>query len=170
MRSRSEKIIAGVAGGIGQYLAVDPVLVRLAFVALGLSGIGLLLYPVMWLIMPLEGAAAPAPGQAMEEMRQQAARVGQEVREVIVAPRGARRARFDPMTGQPLDEGEEIPINNVGGESAANAQDRRNRLLGVLLVGIGAFVAVNVLAPGLNQFLVPALLIIGGVLLLRRGR
>ncbi len=47
MRSRSDKIIAGVAGGIAQYLAVDPVFVRLAFVIAGLSGIGILLYPIL---------------------------------------------------------------------------------------------------------------------------
>ena len=49
MRSRTDKIIAGVAGGIGQYLAIDPVIVRLAFVALCFTGVGVLLYPVLWL-------------------------------------------------------------------------------------------------------------------------
>jgi len=44
MRSRTDKVIAGVAGGIGQYLAIDPVIVRLAIVALCFTGVGVLLY------------------------------------------------------------------------------------------------------------------------------
>lgn len=52
-RSRQHRMVAGVAGGLGQYLGVDPVLLRLAFVALALAdGIGLLLYIVMAVITP----------------------------------------------------------------------------------------------------------------------
>lgn len=170
MRSRNDKIIAGVAGGIAQYLAVDPVFVRLAFVLAGLSGIGLLLYPILWLIMPVEGGSGPAPNQAIGEMRQQAVRVGEEVREVFVTTAsGTRRAHFDPQTGQPLDDGDEIPINNVGG-GAQQPQTRRNRLLGVVLVTIGAIIAVNAIAPGAGRFIIPALMVVGGVLLLQRAR
>lgn len=171
MRSRSDKILAGVAGGIAQYLAVDPVFVRLAFVVAGLSGIGVLLYPILWLIMPAEGGSQPAPEQALDEMRQQAARVGDEAREVFVTTAsGTRRARFDPMTGQPIDEGDEIPINNVGGSGQQQPETRRNRLLGVALVTIGAIIAINAIAPGAGRFIIPALMVVGGVLLLQRAR
>lgn len=54
-RSESNRVIAGVCGGLAQYLDVDPVLVRLAFVILGFaSGIGLPLYIVMVFITPKE--------------------------------------------------------------------------------------------------------------------
>ena len=56
-RSRSESMIAGLAGGLANYFEVDPVLVRLAFVGAGfLTGIvpGLLAYLVGWIIVPLE--------------------------------------------------------------------------------------------------------------------
>ena len=53
-RSRDDRIIGGVAGGVADYLAVDPVLVRLAFVALMFAGIGILLYLVAWVIVPEE--------------------------------------------------------------------------------------------------------------------
>ena len=44
-RSRDEKVVAGVAGGLGRYLGVDPVIIRVAFVVLAVSGgSGLLLY------------------------------------------------------------------------------------------------------------------------------
>lgn len=54
-RSESNHVIAGVCGGLAQYLDVDPVLVRLAFVILGLaSGIGLPIYVILAIITPKE--------------------------------------------------------------------------------------------------------------------
>ena len=165
MRSRTDKIIAGVAGGVGQYLAIDPVIVRLAFVALALTGVGVLLYPVLWLIMPLEGSQRATPNQAFDEMRQQAQRVGDEVREVFVS---SRRVRFDPMTGQPADPEAEIPINNVGGGAAPSTpEERRNRVLGVVLLGVGAIILLSMI-PGFGKLLLPVVLIAAGVMVLRR--
>lgn len=55
MRSESDKMIAGVCGGIAAYLGVDSVFVRLAFLLLLFaSGIGVLLYIVLMIIMPSE--------------------------------------------------------------------------------------------------------------------
>ena len=54
-RSSSEKVIAGVAGGIARYLGVDPVVVRIALVAFARSGgAGVLLYIVAWIAIPEE--------------------------------------------------------------------------------------------------------------------
>jgi len=54
-RSRTEKMIAGVCGGIAQYLEIDPVFVRIAFVALiFFSGVGLIIYFVSAVIIPKE--------------------------------------------------------------------------------------------------------------------
>jgi phage shock protein C len=166
MRSRTDKIIAGVAGGIGQYLAIDPVIVRLAFVALCFTGVGVLLYPVLWLIMPLEGGQRATPDQVLDEMRQQAARVGDEVREVFVSQRAPR---YDPMTGDPVDPEAEIPINNVGsgGTPVDDPQARRNRLLGFILLGVGAFILLSMI-PGFGKLVFPLILIGAGVLVLRR--
>lgn len=55
-------MIAGIAGGVAQYLGVDPVLVRLAFVALVLAGgAGVLAYIIGWFIIPEEPADGAAP-------------------------------------------------------------------------------------------------------------
>ena len=52
-RSRDDKMIAGVAGGIGEYFGIDPVLVRIGFIGLALlGGAGLVLYPVAWVLVP----------------------------------------------------------------------------------------------------------------------
>jgi phage shock protein C len=70
-RSRSDKMIAGVCGGLGQYLGIDPTLIRLAFVLLLLFGIGsgLLAYIVMMLIMPLEQEDVTAPVESVSANR-----------------------------------------------------------------------------------------------------
>ena len=59
-RSNTNRVIAGVCGGIAEYLAVDVTLVRLAFVLLAfVGGIGLLAYIVLLILMPLPGRPAP---------------------------------------------------------------------------------------------------------------
>lgn len=55
-RSRTDRKVAGVAGGLGVYLGIDPVIVRILFVVLAIfGGSGLLLYLVAWLLIPEEG-------------------------------------------------------------------------------------------------------------------
>jgi phage shock protein PspC (stress-responsive transcriptional regulator) len=52
-RSKKNKMLAGVCGGIAEYFDIDPVLVRLLLVLLVLMGFaGIILYLVAWLIMP----------------------------------------------------------------------------------------------------------------------
>jgi phage shock protein C len=54
-RSRSDRVIGGVCGGLGRYLNIDPILVRIAFVALFFAGgSGILLYVLAWIIIPEE--------------------------------------------------------------------------------------------------------------------
>ena len=55
-RSRSDRYIGGVAAGLASYLKVDPVFVRIAFLAsLVLGGIGLIAYVLLLAVMPVEG-------------------------------------------------------------------------------------------------------------------
>jgi len=52
-RSPTDKMIAGVCGGLGTYLAIDPVLIRLFFVLLTLGGgSGIVIYMIMWILIP----------------------------------------------------------------------------------------------------------------------
>ncbi|WP_106586401.1 PspC domain-containing protein [Murinocardiopsis flavida] len=56
-RSKNQRILAGVCGGIGEFVGVDANLVRLAFgIFLLLGGSGILLYIIAWLVMPEQGA------------------------------------------------------------------------------------------------------------------
>lgn len=52
-RSKKNKMLAGVCGGIAEYFEVDPVLVRLLFVLLLFMGfVGIIIYLVAWLLIP----------------------------------------------------------------------------------------------------------------------
>lgn len=53
-RSSTDKVVAGVAGGLGRYLGIDPIILRIAFVVLTLSGAGILVYIIGWIAIPEE--------------------------------------------------------------------------------------------------------------------
>jgi phage shock protein C len=55
LRTRKDKILGGVCGGLGRYLNVDPVFIRILFVLLVLGwGTGILIYLIAWILIPLE--------------------------------------------------------------------------------------------------------------------
>ena len=69
IRSSNEKMLFGVAGGLAEYLSVDPVLVRLFFVLFALStGWGLIAYVALALIMPEDKPVAKANSFDPEEI------------------------------------------------------------------------------------------------------
>lgn len=152
MRSRNDKMIAGVASGIARYLNTDPAIVRLLFVLLAFSGPGLFMYPLLWLVMPQEPAAPAAPGQ------------------VFVSTGETQRLRIDPSIGGPDEPEQEIPVNNIGGPAAGApaASNGGGPMLGYVLLGLGLFIALQMLWPGFAGLLFPAALIGAGVWLLRR--
>ncbi|MCW3817991.1 PspC domain-containing protein [Micromonospora sp. DR5-3] len=61
-RPTTDRMVAGVASGLGRYFAVDPTLVRVVFAVATLltGGVAALAYPIMWFLMPEEPAGAPA--------------------------------------------------------------------------------------------------------------
>jgi phage shock protein PspC (stress-responsive transcriptional regulator) len=58
--SATDRKIGGVCGGLGEFFELDPLLFRVAFVVLAfVGGLGILLYVVLWLVVP--GSATPLP-------------------------------------------------------------------------------------------------------------
>lgn len=54
-RSRRNRMIGGVAGGLAEYLDTDPTIIRLAFaLSILLGGAGIIAYLIMWIVMPEE--------------------------------------------------------------------------------------------------------------------
>jgi len=63
-RSRKDRVFGGVAAGLADYLNIDPILVRIIFVIITfLNGVGLLLYIIMWIVVPEEQLVMPNFGQ-----------------------------------------------------------------------------------------------------------
>lgn len=62
VRLKHDRMLFGVASGLANYLGIDPVLVRLLFVLLTLTGgPGIVAYLILAIIMPEADEAAPAP-------------------------------------------------------------------------------------------------------------
>ena len=55
-RSRKDKMIAGICGGLGDYFGVDSTLVRVLFLVLVFSGVWPIVYLLLWLVIPREPA------------------------------------------------------------------------------------------------------------------
>jgi phage shock protein PspC (stress-responsive transcriptional regulator) len=58
--SSTDRKVAGVCGGLGEWLEVDPVFIRVAFILLALAcGFGIVVYVLLWMLAP-RAPAAPA--------------------------------------------------------------------------------------------------------------
>ncbi|NLD57009.1 MAG: PspC domain-containing protein [Methanomicrobiales archaeon] len=69
-RTKNDRMLGGVCGGIGRALDVDPVIIRLVWVLLTLFslGTGILFYIIAWIIIPEEGAGGDGEtGQGLVE-------------------------------------------------------------------------------------------------------
>lgn len=68
-RSRDERMIAGVAGGIAEYFNVDPTIIRLLFVITAMAGgPGLLAYIILAIIIPEEPTGYTPPATDEDEI------------------------------------------------------------------------------------------------------
>lgn len=101
-RSREDRMIAGVCGGLGEYLAVDPVLIRLGFVMLLFAtGVGFWAYIILWIIVPEQGRQTTTPGETVQanvqEMADRAREFGQGIQRGL--QNGRAPARGEPSSG-----------------------------------------------------------------------
>lgn len=150
VRPRSDRIVGGVCAGLGLYFGIDPVIVRLLFVVLGLTtGLTVVLYPILWVIMP----------------------------EVATPPGLPFGARFDPQTGQPLPVDYVASSQEhvwAGDRPASTTTTPRPRILALVLVGVGTLILVNqvgdILGFDVGSFVIPLALVGLGVYLLRGNR
>jgi phage shock protein PspC (stress-responsive transcriptional regulator) len=68
-RSRTDKVIGGVAGGLAEYTGIDALLWRVGLIALTFAGgSGIIIYLLLWLLMP--PAPEPQPGEAPPAVEQ----------------------------------------------------------------------------------------------------
>ena len=85
-RSRLDRMLGGVCGGLGKYLGIDSNLVRLFFVLFTLTGgFGVLLYLALWLIFPVEDDVEAMSGKPFEpsDFGDRAREMGADVRQAM---------------------------------------------------------------------------------------
>jgi phage shock protein C len=86
VRSRNDRMIAGVAGGLAATLNIDPLLVRIALLALAfLNGFGFMLYLALWLLVPNEDSAAV---DAREQVRENVGEMQSAAESMVQRVRG----------------------------------------------------------------------------------
>jgi len=74
-RSRNDRMISGVCGGLGEFFGIDPTLIRIIFVLLAIfGGSGIVIYLVMLLVVPEQPLAevSQAPKAEVVESEQPA--------------------------------------------------------------------------------------------------
>jgi phage shock protein C len=144
-RSRDDRMIAGVAGGLAERWDADPSLIRIiwAFLVILTGGIALVVYVVMALVVP-ESDAVPGSGRATAR----ASRL--ETREARRAERRARRAGRPPSAFSPALVFGAILIL-VGGAFLARQwwpQLRFDWFWPAVLIGLGLLLVVGALGRG----------------------
>ncbi|HWQ83212.1 MAG TPA: PspC domain-containing protein, partial [Anaerolineales bacterium] len=94
-RSQKDSMVGGVCGGLGQYLGIDPTFVRLFFVLMALAGngIGVFIYLLLWIILPLDQPRRKQNDHLSENVRagseeilDQARAVGEDIKNIVVRP------------------------------------------------------------------------------------
>ena len=68
-RSTTNKVLGGVCGGLAEYTNSDPLLWRVGFIALAIMGAGILIYPVMWILVPAAGPSDSATPRLHDTLR-----------------------------------------------------------------------------------------------------
>lgn len=191
-RSRTDSVIGGVAGGVAEYLDVDPSIVRIVWAVLAIvtGGIFFVLYIVMWIVVP-EGAQVPGmpryqpgPGAVPGWTPPASGPVGPAAPAAPVdttasadvataaamppadAVEGGELPAAEPMTG---------PTEPVAGWNAYNAPEPHHRrrgsggamVFGLVLIALGAWFLIDQYIPGIDSDLLwpIALVVLGGALL-----
>ena len=136
-RSTRDRMWAGVAGGLAEYLDLDPALVRLIWVlaAVLTGGLAIPIYIVAWIIIPRD-TRPPAYGPDVthdwpDELRYETQRLAEEARRVAAEVRGATHAAWrSPDTYPPeVDPAVSAPPHRHS--------NRHGRSTGVVLVVLG---------------------------------
>lgn len=163
LRRGSDRIVAGVCSGLGEYFHVDPLLVRIVFVVLALvNGIGILLYLVLWLLMDPPTGMPAASRRLGDRIRA----MGEELREDFRTGFNWSQSSTPPTT--PAQGGS-------GGPTTGPPRYRpRGLWFGIILIVLGAYLLVQntgvLNAIHWDVWFWPAVLIAVGLLILVRRR
>lgn len=144
-RSRRERVIGGVCGGVAEYFKIDPVWVRIAWVlAIFVKGLGLVAYALCWILIP-EREWSPAEA----------------------VPTGDAGDK-----DKPDEEAHGATAAQTGGQgSFMGISDSQPRtIIGVVLIALGCIFGAMAFIPFLNEhaFWALVLIVLGIVLIAKR--
>ena len=176
----SNRLIAGVCSGLAEGFHVDPMWVRLAFVLLAvLQGIGVLLYIVLWLVMPERAAAQVGGRSGLDSMGDDLKRAWAELKAQFsgsptttspaAPPTPAPVASPPPPTPQVAVPVTAPPAAATSAAPVTTTSPNAALLLGLALLVIGVAVLANNLGFADWQLAWPAALIALGIFLLVRA-
>ena len=169
-RSRSERMLFGVSGGMAEYFDVDPTLVRIAWVVVAIisAGVGFLAYLALAIIIPESTARERPSGEEASNME------GEEGS--AYDPVDSREEREEYETaGAAADSREEREMYETADAAAGVGRERVRRqrgiIFGVALIALGFFflsVTLDLLTWFDWRFWPVALILLGVLLVVRR--
>ena len=156
-RSRTDRMIWGVCGGLAKYFNVDPTIVRLvAVLTIFLDGIGILAYIILALVVPLEESKATEPRETIrenvEEMKKTATEFGHNIQSTFAGEKGTAKETT---------------------ETASRTGNRNLAIIGLILVIVGALFLLgsfNLLLWLRWAKLWPIVLVVIGILIIWSAR
>lgn len=145
-RSLNNRVIAGVCSGIADYFRMDPVIVRLIFVLLLIfGGGGLLVYIILWIVLPDDLPYIYDFGKAAEQKN---------------VENEANQSQFENASHE---------TENLRVENQIIKKKKNNQLItGLILIGLGLIFLLAALLPRFNYAdFWPLLIIILGIVILK---
>ena len=147
-RSRDERMISGVCGGLAEYLGMDTTLMRVLWVVATFisGGVTLIAYPIFWLVMPESGRYTSAADDTFKNVAERVdpmvERIGDRVRETFnrepspTDPAAAKRAQEQELENEILGIREEDLEGEQLHETTAPKVKQKHRWLPLLGAGL----------------------------------
>ncbi len=152
-RSQKDSVIGGVAGGLGEYFDTDPVIFRILFVVLTLTGGGgVFIYLLMWIFIPKQDVIL----QAQQDFSNDQSSTTQDSNINEKKAEEKEETAFNPITPE---RKEKSPIKS---------KKNGNLIGGAILIVVGLFFLADDFFPWFDwEYLWPAALIIVGLAIIK---
>jgi phage shock protein C len=157
-RSKHNRVLLGICGGMGEYFNIDPVIIRVIAIVLLIIGVfpAIIAYLILALIIPLEGSTYSTPGDNIREnindLKDTGVGMGEEIRTAF-------------QKTEEKSEGTQQPEPGTPHPSYTNT-NRALWIVGLVIIAIGIFVLLNNFFGWLWRFLWPVALIAVGLLII----